>query len=701
MNRLLDTPITYLPKVGPKRAQLLEKELGVRTFEDLLWQLPYRYIDKTVFHKIGQLSENETEVQVRGVLRRVEVLGRGSGKRLSATLRDSSGSIELVWFRGIDWFKDRLMVGMEYVVYGRLQRFNNRWNIAHPEIEAVGRNTRPAATLEPVYPSSEKLNQAGIDQKLRRQMSKALLEKLSEKDLPENLPSYLIEKLKLPSRFSAFRQIHFPTDTQQLRWAQARLKFEELFLHQLRLLQIKRIRKARNKGFVFEKVGEYFHRFYSEKLPFELTSAQKRVIKEIRRDLGSGRQMNRLLQGDVGSGKTIVALMVMLLAVDNGFQAALMAPTEILARQHYQSLSKYLSGLGIKMAFLSGSVKGRQRKQILQALQNNELHFIIGTHALLEEPVQFYNFGLAVIDEQHRFGVAQRARLWKKNPKGLPHVLVMTATPIPRTLAMTLYGDLDTSVIDELPPGRKPIKTIHWTEHHRLRLFGFLQREIARGRQVYVVYPLIEKSEKLDLLNLEQGIEAMSRAFPPPKYAIAVVHGRMKAADKEREMQRFAKGEADILVATTVIEVGVDVPNASVMVIENAERFGLSQLHQLRGRVGRGAEQSFCILMSGNKLSQDSKKRLQTMVSTQDGFKIAEVDLELRGPGDIEGTRQSGLLDFRIANIASDQHILQTARHLAIKILERDPQLKKPEHLPLQQYLQSVAGKIKGWGQIS
>ncbi len=701
MNRLLDTPITYLPKVGPKRAQLLEKELGVRTFEDLLWQLPYRYIDKTVFHQIGNLSESEHEVQLRGVLRRVEVVGRGSSRRLTAILRDSSGSIELVWFRGIDWFKDRLMVGMEYVVYGRLQRFNNRWNIPHPEIETVGGEARPAATLEPVYPSSEKLHQAGIDQKLRRQMTKALLAKLKEKDLPENLPPYLIEKLRLPDRLAAFRQIHFPSDKQQLAWAQARLKFEELFFHQLRLLQIKRIRQAKNKGFVFKKVGEHFNRFYKEKLPFELTEAQKRVVREIRRDLGSGRQMNRLLQGDVGSGKTVVALMAMLLAVDNGFQAALMAPTEILARQHYQSLSKYLSGLGIKMAFLSGSVKGRQRKQILQALKSGDLHFIVGTHALLEEPVQFHHFGLAVIDEQHRFGVAQRARLWKKNPKGLPHVLVMTATPIPRTLAMTLYGDLDTSVIDELPPGRKPIKTIHWTEHHRLRLFGFLRREIARGRQVYVVYPLIEKSEKLDLLNLEQGVEAMSRAFPLPEYAIAIVHGRMKPADKEREMQRFAKGEADILVATTVIEVGVDVPNASVMVIENAERFGLSQLHQLRGRVGRGSEQSFCILMSGNKLSQDSKKRLQTMVSSQDGFKIAEVDLELRGPGDIEGTRQSGLLDFRIANIATDQHILQTARHLAIKILESDPALEKPEHLPLLQHLQSVAGKVKGWGQIS
>ncbi len=698
---LLDTAITYLPKVGPKRAELLEKELGVRSFRDLLWQLPFRYVDKTVFHKIGDLREAGAEVQLRGVLRRVEVSGRGGKRRLTAVLRDSTGSMELVWFRGVDWFKDHLMVGQEYIVFGRLQRFNNRWSIPHPELEAVRRGAKPAATLEPVYPSTEKLNQAGVEQKLRRKMMEALLEKLSPEDLPDNLPPYLVKKLKLPSRFEAFRQIHFPSDAKALHLAQARLKFEELFFHQLRLLQIKRLRIAKNRGFVFERVGDFFNRFYHEKLPFELTNAQKRVMKEIRRDLGSGRQMNRLLQGDVGSGKTVVALMSMLLAVDNGFQAALMAPTEILARQHYASLRQYLSGLGIRMAFLSGNVKGRQRKQILQALESGDLHFIVGTHALLEEPVRFKRLGLAVIDEQHRFGVAQRARLWKKNPEGLPHVLVMTATPIPRTLAMTLYGDLDTSVIDELPPGRKPIKTILWTEHHRLRLFGFLKREIERGRQIYVVYPLIEKSEKLDLLNLEQGVEAMSREFPAPKYAIAVVHGRMKAEVKESEMQRFAKGQADILVATTVIEVGVDVPNASVMVIENAERFGLSQLHQLRGRVGRGAEQSFCILMSGNKLSNDSKKRLQTMVATQDGFKIAEVDLELRGPGDIEGTRQSGLLDFRIANIATDQHILQTARRLAIKILEEDPQLKHPENAVLKTYLDSMAVGIRGWGQIA
>ncbi len=701
MSSLLDTAVTYLRGVGPKRAELLEKELGVRTFGDLLWQLPHRYVDKTVFHKIRDLRDTDAEVQLRGVLRRVEVTGRGSKRRLTATLRDDTGTLELVWFRGINWFEDRLMVGMEYVVYGRLQRFGNRWSMPHPEIEAITKEARPSATLEPVYPSTEKLNQAGLDQKLRRKIMKGLLERMTESDLPENLPPYLVEKLRLPSRFSAFRQIHFPADKHRLQWAQARLKFEELFFHQLRLLQIKRIRIAKNKGFVFEQVGTYFNRFYKENLPFELTGAQKRVMKEIRRDLGSGRQMNRLLQGDVGSGKTVVALMSMLLAVDNGFQAALMAPTEILARQHYQSLHKYLSGLGINTAFLSGNVKGRQRAQILRALKSGELHFIVGTHALLEEPVQFQNLGLAVIDEQHRFGVAQRARLWKKNPRGLPHVLVMTATPIPRTLAMTLYGDLDTSVIDELPPGRKPIKTIHWTEHHRARLFGFMKREIARGRQIYVVYPLIEKSEKLDLLNLEQGVEALSREFPLPEYVIAIVHGRMKSQDKEFEMQRFAKGEAQILVATTVIEVGVDVPNATVMVIENAERFGLSQLHQLRGRVGRGAEQSFCILMSGHKLSSDSKKRLQTMVSTQDGFKIAEVDLELRGPGDIEGTRQSGLLDFRIANIATDQNILQTARHLATTMLEEDPQLAKPEHAVLRQYLESVATKVRGWGQIS
>ena len=699
---LLDTSIEFLKGVGPKRAELLQKELGIFTFRDLLQHYPHRYIDKTQFHRVRELSEHSGEVQLRGILRRLSTVGEGRKRRLAGRFRDDTGAIDLVWFSGVHWLEKQLEVGKEYVIYGRVNSFRGQLSIPHPEMElALTENIQKAATFAPVYSSTDKLNTKGVDARTRRRAMKALFEKISPADTPENLPDYLIQKFRFPSRYDALRMIHFPRDEQELQSARNRLKFEELFFLQFRLLQIRRRRKDAIKGFVFEKIGHYFNTFYEEKLPFELTGAQKRVIREIRRDLGAGVQMNRLLQGDVGSGKTVVGLMCMLIAIDNGFQACMMAPTEILAQQHYQSISEYVEGMGVNVAFLSGSVKGKKRKELLKLLASGDIHILIGTHALLEDPVQFKNLGLSITDEQHRFGVAQRARLWKKSSPCPPHVLVMTATPIPRTLAMTLYGDLDVSVIDELPPGRKEIKTLHKTENHRMRVFGFMREEIAKGRQVYVVYPLIEESETLDLQNLEEGYEALKREFPPPDYRISILHGRMKPADKDMEMQRFVEGKTQIMVATTVIEVGVNVPNASVMAIENTERFGLSQLHQLRGRVGRGAEQSYCILMSSFKLSKESKERIQTMVRTNDGFEIAEADLRLRGPGNIEGTQQSGILDFRIADLSKDSHILQTAREVAARILDDDPRLERPEHHPIKWYDEKFGKKLKGWSRIS
>ena len=698
----LDSPIEYLKGIGPIKAELLKNELGVYTFGDLLQQFPFRYVDRTVFHRIADLGPDSGEVQLRGILRRLEVAGGGRKRRLIGKLRDDTGVLELVWFKGIKWMEDSLQVGKEYVVYGRVNTFGASLNMPHPEMEEAGsENTREAATFAPVYSSTEKLNAKGLDVRARRRAMQTLLGKLQPADVPENFPEYFLQRFRFPSRYEAMQWVHFPRNEKEMEAARNRLKFEELFFLQLRLLQMRQKRKAAIKGYAFEKVGDLFLRFYEEKIPFELTDAQKRVIKEIRSDLGQGIQMNRLLQGDVGSGKTMVGLMCMLLALDNGFQACLMAPTEILAQQHFNSISEYVKGLGIRVAFLSGTVKGKKRKDLLQLLAQGEIDILIGTHALIEDPVIFQNLGLAITDEQHRFGVAQRASLWKKNNPYPPHVLVMTATPIPRTLAMTLYGDLDVSVIDELPPGRKPVDTIHRTEAHRLRVFGFMKEQIAQGRQVYVVYPLIEESEKLDLLALEQGYEALLREFPRPDYQISVVHGRMKAADKDFEMQRFARGETQIMVATTVIEVGVNVPNATVMVIENTERFGLSQLHQLRGRVGRGADQSHCILMTGYKLSQESKERIQTMVRTTNGFEIAEADLRLRGPGNIEGTQQSGILNFRIADLATDVVILKTARTVASRVLEDDPLLEKPIHAPLRRFLQEQGPKLKGWSRIS
>lgn len=701
-NHILDTQIEYLKGIGPKRGELLRKELGIHSFGDLLNQYPFRYVDKTKFHNIRELHPNIGNVQLKGVLRRLSVSGQGRRKRLHGRFRDGSGVIDLIWFTGIHWLEKSLVVGKEYVVYGRISAYKDQLNIAHPEMEEVNEeNTQKAITFAPVYPSTEKLNSKGVESKARRRMMAALLEKLTPEDLPENLPKKMVSAFKFPPHFSAIKDIHFPKNKAVLEAASRRLKFEELFFLQLRLLQLKLGRKQAVKGYNFEKVGDFFNRFFQEKLPFELTGAQKRVIKEIRRDLGTSIQMNRLLQGDVGSGKTVVALMCMLIALDNGYQACMMAPTEILAQQHFISISEYVEGLDIQVDFLSGSVKGKKRKEILERLASGEIHILVGTHALIEDPVQFKNLGLAITDEQHRFGVAQRAKLWKKNTPYPPHVLVMTATPIPRTLALTLYGDLDVSVIDELPPGRKEIQTIHRNEGHRLRVIGMMKEQIKLGRQIYVVYPLIEESETLDLNNLQEGYEALSRDFPKPGYQISVVHGRMKAKDKDFEMQRFVNGETQIMVATTVIEVGVNVPNATMMIIENTERFGLSQLHQLRGRVGRGGEQSYCILMTGYKLSNEGKERIQTMVRTNDGFEIAEADLRLRGPGDIEGTRQSGILDLRIADIAKDGRILQTAREMATRILEEDPKLEQPENNPIRLYLEKNKKLLRGWSRIS
>lgn len=699
----LDTPIEYLKGIGPQKATLLRTELGIHTFGDFVYHFPFRYIDKTKFHRIADLQSEGEQVQVRGVLRKLDILGEGRTRRMIGLLRDDSGALELVWFQSLHWLERSLSVGKEYVAFGRLTNFNGKVNLPHPEMEEVSDdNSEAARTFDPVYPSTEKLTQRGLDARGFRRAMRNLLDVLRPADLPENLPDDLLQKFKLPGIHDALEKIHFPTSQQALDWATRRLKFEELFFLQLRLLQIRNRRRDTVRGYVFDRIGDFFNNFYKEKLPFALTGAQKRVLKEIRADLGRGAQMNRLVQGDVGSGKTVVALMTMLIALDNGFQACLMAPTEILAQQHFNGISELLAGLGIEVGFLSGAVKGKKRDAVLQKLASGEMHIVIGTHALIEDWVVFKNLGLTVIDEQHRFGVEQRARLWKKSVGGAPpHVLVMSATPIPRTLAMTLYGDLDVSVIDELPPGRKPISTEHRTEHHRLKVFGFLKKEIAKGRQVYAVFPMIEETEKADMASLMEGYEAITREFPLPEYAVSIVHGKMKAADKDYEMQRFVRGETQIMVATTVIEVGVNVPNASVMVIENAERFGLSQLHQLRGRVGRGAEQSYCILMTGFKLSEDGRERIQTMVQTTDGFKIAEADLRLRGPGNIEGTQQSGMLHFRIADLARDQHILTAARDCALQILSVDPALGLPEHLRLKNYLERTAAETKLWSRIS
>ncbi|CAM4255024.1 ATP-dependent DNA helicase RecG [Gillisia limnaea] len=697
---LLQTPIDYLKGVGPNRAELLRKELGIHTYQDLINFFPNRYIDKTRFYKINELQQNTAEVQVVGKIINIKTVDQKRGSRMVAEFIDDSGKMELVWFRGQKWIRENIKINTPYVIFGKTNWFNGMFNMPHPEMELLEEHQKNLRTaMQPVYPSTEKLTKAGITNRVINKLMQQLFIETGGR-FYDTLSKDIKEELKLISRAEAMFNIHFPKSQELLARAQFRLKFEELFYIQLQLLIKNMIHKQKIKGFVFEQVGENFGEFYQEHLPFELTGAQKRVVKEIRSDLGSGAQMNRLLQGDVGSGKTIVALMSMLIALDNGFQACLMAPTEILSVQHYNGLVELCKELKTSIYLLTGSSKTSKRREIHEKLENGEINILIGTHALLEDKVKFKNLGLAIIDEQHRFGVAQRSKLWQKNHLP-PHILVMTATPIPRTLAMSLYGDLDVSVIDELPPGRQEIKTVHRYDSNRLKVFKFIRDEIQKGRQIYIVYPLIQESATMDYKDLMDGYESIAREFPMPEYQISIVHGQMKPTDKEFEMQRFVKGETQIMVATTVIEVGVNVPNASVMIIESAERFGLSQLHQLRGRVGRGAEQSYCILMTSHKLSSDAKTRLETMVSTSDGFEIAEVDLKLRGPGDLMGTQQSGVLNLKIADIVQDNQILKSARFYAKKLLAEDPEMKLPENKMIGYTFEQLGVHKNIWNYIS
>jgi ATP-dependent DNA helicase RecG len=696
----LQTPIDYLKGVGPNRAGLLKKELGIHTFQDLLNLFPNRYLDRTQFYKIGVLPQTSAEIQVVGKITHIKTVEQKRGKRLVATFQDETGKMELVWFRGQKWIRENLKINVPYVIFGKTNFYNGVFSMPHPEMELLETHEKSIrSAMQPVYPSTEKLSNSGITNRIINGLMQQLFLE-SKNGFEESLSKDLLDSLKLISKSEALFNIHFPKNQELFARAQYRLKFEELFFIQVQLVRKNLLHKTKIKGYPFQKIGENFNSFYHDHLPFELTGAQKRVIKEIRNDLGSNAQMNRLLQGDVGSGKTIVALTSMLIGVDNGFQTCLMAPTAILAVQHYNGLSNLCKELKISISLLQGSTKVSKRREIHEKLENGSLDILIGTHALLEDKVKFKNLGLAIIDEQHRFGVAQRSKLWYKNTYP-PHVLVMTATPIPRTLAMSVYGDLDISIIDELPPGRKSIKTVHRFDANRLNVFRFIRDEISKGRQVYIVYPLIQESETLDYKDLMDGYESIVREFPLPKYQISIVHGKMKPADKEFEMNRFIKGETQIMVATTVIEVGVDVPNASVMIIESAERFGLSQLHQLRGRVGRGAEQSYCILMTSHKLSADAKTRLETMVRTSDGFEIAEVDLKLRGPGDLMGTQQSGVLNLRIADIIKDSEILKTARNYALQILNQDPNLSEASNLPIKSTLAQLMKYKNIWNYIS
>ncbi len=699
MAGFLDQEIKFLPGVGPKRAELLEKELKVKTFGDLLYYFPYKYIDRTKFYKISEIHSQMPYIQLKGKLQSLDTVGTGNKQRLTARFSDGTGSIDLIWFQSVKWQKDNLDVKKEYIVFGKPSEFNGRINLVHPEMETEEeKQLKPSGMFQAFYITTENMKKKYLHSRTLNKIQLTLIQ-LARGKINETLPKGLISRYKLVSLEEALNAIHKPENTIALRNARFRLKFEELFLIQLKILALKLQRENKFKGFRFEKVGFNFNRFYNDFLPFELTGAQKKVMKEIRRDVNRNIQMNRLLQGDVGSGKTLVALMTMLLAADNGFQSCLMAPTEILAQQHFNSITRFLDGMGMEVGLLTGSTKKGERKILHEALQSGKMQILIGTHALIEDVVTFKNLGLVVIDEQHRFGVAQRARLWQKNELIPPHVLVMTATPIPRTLAMTVYGDLDISVIDELPPGRKPIETHHFFENRRKQVNNFIRQQIESGRQIYIVYPLITESEKMDLKNLEEGYRHVTEAFPDIK--TGMVHGRMKPAQKESAMQNFKQAETKILVSTTVIEVGVDVPNASVMIIESAERFGLSQLHQLRGRVGRGAEQSYCILMSSYKISNESRKRLATMVRTNDGFEIAEVDMKLRGPGDIEGTQQSGIgFDLKIASLGKDAEILKLARDVAAQVLTEDPLLKQDENQVLLENLRSKQTDFN-WSSIS
>lgn len=697
---ILASPIEYLKGVGPQRGELLKKELNIFTFRDLLEHFPYRHVDKTRVSFIRDLVPGMENVQVAVKILRFNLIGEGRSKRLVAQAADSTGTMELVWFQGISWIRKNLLEGQSYLIYGKLGFFNMVPQIVHPETELWSPEKKEGRDfLEPVYPTTEKLKTRNLGGRQLAKLTQALLAQLKEKDIPENLPVSILTKLQLMSRYQAFRQIHFPSSNVQYSAAVKRLKLEELFMAQLRMNLLRSKRHRFSKGVVFGKVGDQFNTFYKKYLPFDLTGAQKRVLREIRNDTGSGKQMNRLLQGDVGSGKTIVALLTMLLAVDNGYQACLMAPTEILAKQHFATISTLLKEMPVRVELLTGSTKTSARKKLAKSLAEGELEILIGTHAVIEDVVQFKCLGMVIIDEQHRFGVAQRARLWEKASIP-PHVLVMTATPIPRTLAMTAYGDLDYSVIDELPPGRQPITTVHRYETQRSQVMSFLRAEIEKGRQAYIIFPLIEESDKLDYENLYRGYETVKSYFPEPKYWISMVHGKQPAEQKEQNMQRFATGDTQIMVSTTVIEVGVNVPNASVMIIESAEKFGLAQLHQLRGRVGRGAEKSYCVLLTGSRLGNDARERIRIMTSTGNGFEIAEKDLELRGPGDIEGTRQSGMLNFKLANIVEDRPLIETTRALVQELLENDPELTAPENMPLKNFLQQQKGNVL-WSKIS
>lgn len=696
---ILSTKIEYLKGIGSKRAELLNKELGIVTFGDMLEYYPFRYIDKSRIHKVSEICDDTVYYQLIGTISNLQSFGSPRTTRMTAVFSDETGSIELIWFKGFKWIKDKFVRGKKYLVFGKANIFNNRFNFTHPDIEEYDPNsTLSGETLQGVYNVTETLKNHGLGTKQIAKIMKTLV--LQTRDvIPENLPSELVKKDNLVSRREALYKIHLPSNVNDIEQATLRLKYEEHFFFQMRMLLSKRSREQNMKSVVFPVVGELFNTFYEKYLPFPLTNAQKRVIREIRADLKTGSQMNRLLQGDVGSGKTIVALMIMLLAIDNGYQAALMAPTEILATQHYETLSKQLADMPVKVALLTGSTKQKDRKQIFSDLADGTLNILIGTHALIENDVVFKKLGLCIVDEQHRFGVAQRAKFWEKTPYP-PHTLVMTATPIPRTLAMTQFGDLDVSIIDELPPGRKPVKTIHAYTEQRLSIISFMKRQIAEGRQIYVVYPLIKESEKMDLINLKEGYEALLRDFPEPEYRICVVHGQLSADDKDFEMRRFVRNQAHIMVATTVIEVGVNVPNASVMIIENANRFGLSQLHQLRGRVGRGADQSYCILVTDHKISNDGKRRMDAMVATNDGFAIAEEDLKLRGPGETQGTRQSGQIEMKIGDLAVDEPIIRQVRYRVNEILNDDATLSKPENANMKTYFYTRYAKTFGWGKI-
>lgn len=699
MSNVLQTPIAYLKGVGPQKADLLSKELGIDTFNDLLYHFPHRYIDATAVQNISDLNPSLDYIQVRGILTNLREEGTKFKKRLVAELTDRTGSLELIWFQGASWIKKQLETAKVYTAYGKVSFFNGRATISHPDIELYNPQGTHSS-IQPLYPSTEKLKAKGINNKTFGKLVLSVLEKISAQDIPEVIPAYIIQKYGLKHKFLAVSHIHNPPGLDDAHQAIRRMKWEELFFTQVKIGQLKAHNQSQ-PGFVFGTVGSYFNDMYEKYMPFDLTNAQKRVLKEIRNGTRSGKHMNRLVQGDVGSGKTMVAFMSMLLAIDNGFQACMMAPTEILAQQHYESIRELAGSLNAHVCLLTGSTKAKERKQIHQYLLDGTIHILIGTHALIEDTVQFKNLGLAVIDEQHRFGVGQRAKIWKKNTLP-PHVLVMTATPIPRTLAMTVYGDLDVSVIDELPPGRKPITTIHRNEQFRPQVMKFIQDEIDKGRQIYIVYPLIDESEKLEYESLMAGYEQVKTWFPHPKYNIAMLHGKMPNEEKDNNMQRFAGGDAHILVATTVIEVGVNVPNASVMVIESAEKFGLSQLHQLRGRVGRGSEKSYCILLTSNEISKEARQRMGIMVQTNDGFVIAEEDLKMRGPGDIYGTKQSGTIEFKIADIVNDIEIVEATRTEAMQLLEHDPGLMKPEHVPIRYYLsQQNRQQSTNWNKIS